>query len=188
MTKYPNMSQEEIDETIDKLGGEEGARRFLAGEFVLQFVGTTLTTIERVNPEKFIGKTWKFVEGETNLRAAELKSVDFSKVRFITSLIPEDDGSIAGEDKLFRLKQDESTPLGSNAFLALWVEKEHKTLESFYKNKGIDFIEFYGDVLYDGHSRFVLNLFRENHGGWRWGYLWLGKFRSARYVAICLAE
>ena len=185
--KYPHISEGTKDAVIDKLGGEEGAMRFLAGEVVLQFIDRKLQTTDPFDPTKFVGKTWKVIDTETDARAARLQEVDFARVNGEVCLRPEDGGAITGEEKLRRLREGGNILLGSNAFLALWREKDHQTLEWLFREKNASFFEFYGELLMDrGGSIFVLCVFREEHARWRWGYLWVGKDRTARHLALAI--
>lgn len=185
--KYPHISDGTKDAVIDKLGGEDGVMRFLAGEVVLQFIDRKLKTTDNFDLTKFVGKTWKIVDAETDVRAARLTEVDFAMVSGETCLRPEDDGVMSGSEKLRRLREGGNILLGPNAFLALWREKDHQTLEWLYHEKNASFFEFYGELLEDrGGSLFVLCIFREEHGNWRWGYLWIGQNRAARHIALTI--
>lgn len=186
--KYPRISEGTKDAVIDKLGGEEGVRRFLAEEVVLHFVGRKLKTTDSFEPTAFVGKTWKVVHAETDVRATLLSEIDFSRVNGETCLRHEDSGVISGNEKLRRLREGGNILLGATAFLALLNEKDHRTLEWLYHEKKASYFEFFGELLEDrGGSIFVLCIFRGEHGGWRWGYLWIGKNREARHIALTLA-
>lgn len=187
--KYPHISDETKDALIEKHGGEEGALRFLADEVVIQYVDRKLKTIDVFDPAAFVGKTWKIVDTEMDARAALLPEVDFAKVGGETCLRPEDNNTITGEEKLRRLREGSDILLGPNVFLALWREKDHQTLEWLYREKKASYFEFYGELLEDrGGNIFVLCIFREEHGNWRWGYLWIGRERTARHLALTIAS
>ena len=179
--KYPKIQFGDVEAAWNKLGGEEGAVRFLRGEFVL--VPTTVISFTGdFNPETFsgLGEGWKIIPGETDIRGESLPGLDFSKVRFETCL-KEGETFTTGEERLIRLKVGGHVRLGGKAFKTCW-ENRHLLPENWKKdeNKNIRYIFFDGLVLQDPlGSRYTLYMYW--HGGsWDWNYRWLGRDRNAR--------
>ena len=141
----------------------------------VQVIAMVLALVKNFNPVTFIGAGWKVLDAETDKRAEALDTVDFAAINLDTCLKPEDNGVITGEEKLKRMKDSGVIRLGVFAFLALWLEEGHKTLEWLFKNRGVTYIDFMGTVLEspDRH-RCVLCLSRRSVGGWHWGCSWLG--------------
>lgn len=142
------------------------------------------------DPVKFIGNKWSLVADEHDARCDALTEVDFSKVLFETCL-KDGETSITGEEKLKRLKANGNIRLGASVFLGFWedyqVRKEDSTLEHFYFEKGITYLDFFGDVLLGPFSlRGVLFLCRDVGGSWDWG--WLGRGWGARHFSASLAS
>ncbi len=129
----------------------------------------------------------KDIPGEQDRRAMALTEIDFGAINFENCFSKEDGLVISGEEKLRRLRDGRNILLGASAFLALWNEWEHQTLEALYQQRGTSVFEFFGNILEDqGGSRFVLCLFRAENRKWRWGYLWMGKRRSAEHLALTI--
>ena len=151
---------------------------------VIQPIATVLSTIKTFDPVIFISKGWKVLNYETDKLGANLTEVDFNKMVLETCL-KEGETSITGEEKLKRLKEGSNARLGLKAFLALWEEKDHATLEWLYKEKGVAYLDFFGDILeYPDGERCVLCLCRGSGGGWDWRYCWLGVgWDSTRFSA-----
>ncbi len=129
------------------------------------------------DPEQFIGKEWKTLSEEQDKRAQYLGEVDFSRAAFL-SCLKDGEKFVKGEEKLRRLKDSGRIRYGVTVFMGLWKNhqdnKEDSVLECLYREKGITYIDFFGDVLLspDGY-RFVLYLYRDDDGAWGWGCDWL---------------
>ena len=130
--------------------------------------------------KKFLGKSWKIDTDKRDTRSAELMEVDFSKVDFLTCL-KKGEPRITGEEKFFRLKRDEKIIRhGSTVFWGLWLDYQVKkwvsVLEHLYQDKGITYLDFFGDILlHSSHGTLsVLYLYRDDNGAWRWNYDWIG--------------
>lgn len=171
---------------FDIIGGIEGAKQLIAGEVVLVRASKVLLNRDDFNPGTFIGNGWRTIPKETDLRAATLSQVNFAAVIPETCVCDDDPHFITGHVKLARLRESGNILLGSSAFLALWGEEGHVTLEWLYKTKGVSFLEFFGTILEHSGSRFVLCLFRKENGGWRWSYLCLNKESYPTSFALTL--
>lgn len=182
-----------IQEDVISLPPEKFGRRFTAffkngARFIL---GDLKVATIPFDPVKFIGAGWAFwkgpeygdgLEGEEDRDkvSADLTEVNFDKVEFLTCL-EEGESSIAGEEKLARLKESGRILYGATVFAGLWhnhqmyKNKAESVLEKLYQKKRITHIDFFGDILFrnqDGR-RCVLRLRRRPVGQWLWGFLWL---------------
>lgn len=157
------------------------------GNAVIQMVARVLATVNLFDPVAFIGTGWKILKKESDKRAKALTQVDFTKVSFETCL-KEGETRITGEEKLKRFKDSGKIRLGAETFLALWQEKDHATLESLHKEKGLTYLDFFGDVLESPSGlRCVLCLYRRV-GRWSWCYSWLDNLWYDRHFSVSLAS
>lgn len=163
--------------------------RFLANGGRVILGGLKVATAS-FNLAKFVGENWAFwkgpkdgngLEGEEKRDKASvvITEVDFDKVDFLTCL-EKGESSITGEEKLIRLQRLHRTLFGANVFAGLWQDyqscqnKAESVLEKLYQQKGITYIDFFGDILrYPGGHRYVLYLYRHDGGQWSWRYYWL---------------
>lgn len=173
---------------FDIIGGLEGAELLISGEVVLVRSSHVLPNVDDFDSRTFIGGGWGVVSRETDPRAATLHQINFANVIPETCVRDDDPHFITGHVKLARLRETGNILLGSSAFLALWREAGHVTLEWLYKTKGVSFLEFYGTILEHSGSRFVLCLFRKENGEWRWSYVCLNKQSYGTSVALTLAQ
>jgi len=144
------------------------------------------------DPVRFIGEGWGIIPEERDLRSAELSEVDFFTAIFETCL-KEKETSIKGEEKLTRLKVGKSVRFGVTVFMGLWFDyeqcKEDSILERLYKEKGITYLDFFGDVLLGPRGfRSVLCLCRSAGGVWGWSYRWLDYDWNANNHSASLAN
>jgi hypothetical protein len=137
----------------------------------------------------FGGKDWNYwkgpldgkgLEGEPagDSRSATLQEVDLAQSDFLTCL-EGDETSIKGTEKNTRLKKSGRTLYGAAVFMGLWLDYqsrgEESVLETLFKEKGITYLDFFGDIFRDPNGNpFVLYLYRHGGGEWDWGYDWLG--------------
>lgn len=139
--------------------------------------------------EKFLGKDcsiWKGsadgdgLSGEEDIchQSMAITEVELSKFVF-RHCLKEGETSITGEEKIRRLNgMSNFIGFGPNIFLGLWedyqVNKENSALEWLYRNFGVTFMDFPGVILRlpDGY-RYVLYLYRNSDGEWRWDCFWL---------------
>lgn len=183
---------------------EEKIRYILArpGQKLQVIVNVILNCSARLDPAKFIRNGYGFWRGpvdgdglsgerDWDERSYALTQINFSQVAFLTCL-KDREPFVSGEEKYNRLKADGRIRLGANVFLALWldykVNGENSILEWLRKNKGITYLDFFGDILRDSFDiRSVLYLHGRG-GGWRWGCRWLGDGRNADASAAVLAS
>lgn len=147
----------------------------------------TLIVTESFNPEEFLGKGWTIWKGpidgdgfsgeeDIDPRSLALTEIRLDDILFETCL-REKERWISGEEKLRRLKAKQNIiRLGSNVFLALWLDRqrnrEHSVLEYFYQSKGITRLDFFGLILRDSPPAGSRNVLFFYQGGW--GLHWLG--------------
>lgn len=176
----------------------------------------TVSTVEQPKPPNlvldcsepldlasFLGKGWSVWRGpadgdglkgeeEQDVRSQALKRVDFgSQARFETCLRGE--SSVKGETKLLRLKETGGIRGAGNVFLALWKDYqargENSVLERLWKTRKIRYLDFFGLVLRDlDGDRFVLYLYRDGSGEWRWRCSWLDDDWLAGNFSLLLAS
>ncbi len=176
--KYGNVTMGQIEAVINKLGGEDGMKRFLSGDNNggRVIVGEPrIITIDRAQPfgpVKFLGQDWTIDEQDE--RSLVLAQIDLANVR-LKHMLEKGESRIKGEEKLKRLKKAGHIRLDAKVFQTLW---ENQTLipESWKEktNGNTTFIFFDGTVLRrpDGY-RCVLYLYWHD-GRWFWHYFWLG--------------
>ena len=135
--------------------------KFLANGF--RFVlGGLKVACAPFDPAGFIGKGWAFWKGpkdgkglegeeERDKTALALVEVDFD-ADYLTCL-EEGESSITGEEKLIRLRKLGRPLYGLAQFMGLWLDyqlcrdKSQSKLELLYQQKGITWIDFFGDIL-----------------------------------------
>lgn len=181
-----------VQKEIIELTPEEFGKRFTAflnnGCRVIVGQPKSLLT-QPFNPAEFIGKDWKTWKGpidgdglsgdeDIDPRSMILTEVELAKFIFEACILA-GEKSITGEEKLRRLKEKtEFISFGGSVFYALWLDyqnnKENSILEWFYRNFGVTFMDFMGQVLRNprGH-RHVLYLDRRGTGKWDWRCPWL---------------
>ncbi len=180
---------------VINLSPEEFGRRFtlfLKNSARTHTSGGLKITPRPFDPVKFIGEKWSLIPEEHDVRCDTLTEVDFSKVEFETCL-KDGESSIKGEEKLVRLKANGNTRLGATVFMGLWEDyqtnKENSVLDRLYKEQGLTYLDFFGDVLLYPHgNRYVLYLYRGDGGQWRWHCYWLGSDWSAHRRSASLAS
>jgi hypothetical protein len=156
------------------------------------------------NPVEFLGKDWATwrgsidgngLSGEEDIdsRTLAITEVELAKFVFETCL-KAGEKSVSGEEKLRRLKEKpEFIRFGGSIFHALWLDyqtyKENSILEWLYRNLGVTFMDFMGQVLrFPNGDRYVLYLDRNDDGKWRWRYGWLGSQWLASYPSVGCAS
>jgi len=175
----------------------KGDPEWFAGQFVkflangARFIfGGLKVTCASLNPAEFIGAGWMFWKGPKDGKGLEgeeerdkvslaLTEVDFDKADFLPCL-NEGEGSITGEEKLVCLRKLNRPLYGAIQFMGLWQDyqqcqdKAQSKLEQLYSQKGVTYIDFFGDILRtpDG-LRCVLCLCRDDDGSWDWRCYWL---------------
>ena len=192
----------ELQDEVISLPPEEFSRRFTAflkngARFV--FGGLKIATLP-FDPAKFIGEGWAFWKGRKDGNGLEgeeerdkgsvvLTEMDFDKAEFLACL-EKGESSITGEEKLACLIKSVCTLFGATVFMGLWQDyqsrqnKSETVLEKLYQQKGITYVDFFGDILRSPHgNRCVLCLFRLGDGRWRWHYLWLDDGWSERHLS-----
>lgn len=189
---WDQLDGDRLQTEVINLPSEEFGRRFTAflkngAKFI--FVGRKVACVP-FNSAEFIGKSWAFWKGpkdgsglegeeERDKASAAFAEVDFDRADFLTCL-KNGENSITGEEKLIRLKSSGRIRYGATVFMGLWENyqacenKGESVLEKLYQQKGITYIDFFGDVLrgQDGH-RCVLYLYRDVVGQWDWHCYWL---------------
>ncbi|MEK7080279.1 MAG: hypothetical protein AAB925_00400 [Patescibacteria group bacterium] len=161
--------------------------KFLANGARFIFGDLKVTTAP-FDPQKFFNKDWMFWKGpkdgdglngeeERDRASMALTEVDFEKTDFLTCL-KEGETSITGEEKLVRLRKLNRTLYGANVFIGLWQDyqqnKDQGLLEKLYQQKGVMYVDFFGDILRGPRGdRCVLCLYRGGDGSWDWRCSWL---------------
>lgn len=161
--------------------------QFIANGGRLIFGGLKVACVP-LDLQKFIGNGWAFWKGpkdgkgldgeeERDKASLLLSEVDLGETDFLTCL-EKGESSITGEEKLICLRKLNRPIYGTTQFMGLWRDYQQKkaesVLEKLYQQKGITYIDFFGDVLRDpGGDRDVLFLYRCDDGSWLWHYFWL---------------
>lgn len=137
------------------------------------------------NPVTFIGKGWKMEEQDK--RALSVTEIDFDKVSFETCLKTGESG-ITGEEKLKRHTKAKHVLADAKIGQTLYEEEGQKTLEYFFEEKAITWLELQGTILRSpGGRRYALYLYRSD-GRWDWSYYWLDLDRHADFPSLVLAS
>lgn len=181
-----------LQNEVINLSPEEFGRRFtvfLKNGARFNLGGLKVATVP-FDPAKFIDESWAFWKGpkdgnglegeeERDKASASLAEVNFDKMDFLTCL-KKGESSITGEGKFIRLKKLGRILFGANVFAGLWQDyqscknKAESVLEKLYQQRGITYIDFFGDILRDPNGRRdVLYLYRDDGGQWRWRCFWL---------------
>lgn len=167
------------DGDLERLLKDRGLLKQIVGLIMAAktVIGNLVIKSSPFDPVAFVGRGWRTVAEEHDARSAALTEVDFSKVDFVTCL-KEGESSITGEQKLERLKASGHLRFGATVFMGLWndylANGENCVLERLYQEKGITYLDFFGDVLLNpGGDRFVLYVYRSDAGEWVWRCYWL---------------
>ncbi len=189
---WDQLDGQKLQDEVINLSPEEFGRRFTAflkagARFV--FGGLKIACAKFDLVKFFDNENWTFWKGpkdgnglngeeERDRVSLSLTEVDFEKTDFLTCL-EKGESSITGEEKLIRLKKLSRPLYGANQFLGLWEDyqknKAASVLERLCQQKGITYIDFFGDILRGpGGGRCVLYLYRSGDGSWGWGCGWLG--------------
>jgi hypothetical protein len=160
--------------------------------------------IKPFDPAGFLGKDWVVwrgpvdsngLSGEEDIdpRSMALTEVELAKFVFETCLRA-GEKSITGEEKLRRQKEKpDFIRFGGNVFLGMWLDykayKENSILEWLYRNLGVTFMDFMGQILrHPNGSRNALYLYRNDDGEWYWDYSWLDRQWSASFPSVGCAS
>ena len=113
-------------------------------------IGSQVIKIDRTklfNPTDFIGAGWMIDEPQDE-KSLALNELDLAKVRFETMLKAIGESSVAGEEKLKRLKEANHTRLDARIFQILW-ENQQLIPESWKEkiNGNTRYIFFDGTIL-----------------------------------------
>lgn len=170
-----------------RLAHDENLFRKIVRE-VIQMV----VTARPFDPVKFLGAKWASIPEERDPGSAAFSEVDFSTAIFETCL-KEGESSITGEEKLARLKSGKNIRLGASVFMGLGedyqVGKRDSVLERLYKEQGITYLDFFGDVLLGPNgNRCVLCLCHDGDDVWSWGCRCLGGLWNADRGSASLAK
>lgn len=188
---WNQLDADNLHAEVASLSPEEFGRRFTAflkAGARFSFGGLKVACAP-FDPARFINKDWAFWKGpkcgdglngqeERDRASLALTEVDFEKVDLLTCL-KQGESSITGEEKLVRLRRIGRPLCGATQFMGLWQDyqqnKAQSVLEKLYQQKGVTYVDFFGDILRDpdGH-RHVLYLCRRVDGLWGWFYDWLG--------------
>ncbi len=141
-----------------------------------------------LNPETFIGQGWKIIAGETDERGEALTKIDFSEVKFETTL-KKGEISVGGEERLKRLKKSGHIRLGGKAFKACW-DNRHLFPESLKKDKNgnVWYIFFDGIVLLSPRGDRYVPCLCFRGGRWLWICRWLGGDWDANDLSAMLVS
>lgn len=198
---WDQLDGDRLHSEVAKLSPEEFGRRFTAflkAGARFSFGGLKVATAP-FNPAECIGAGWSFwkgpkdgdgLDGEEARDKASLvlTEVDFEKVDFLNCL-EAGESRIVGEKKLERLQGLGRTIYGTTVGWGLWLDYQQNgaqsVLEKLYQQKGITYIDLFGDVLRspDGF-RYVLYLYRSDDGSWNWDCTWLDDAWNARYFTV----
>lgn len=190
---WDQLCGDALQKDVIALTPEEFGRRFTS--FLLNgarfiFGGLMIAAVP-FDPAKFIDKGWAFWKGPkdgTGLEGEEerdkaslaLMEVDFEKADLLTCL-EKGESSITGEEKLICLRKLGRPLYGANQFMGLWQDyqscqnKADSKLEKLYQQRGVTYIDFFGDILRNPNgNRCVLDLYRHDDGdSCYWNYHWL---------------
>lgn len=153
---------------------------------------TTLLCSTPFDPVTFFNEPkWKKETKDEDKRGTALKQLDLTTILFETCL-KAGESRITGEEKLTLLKTSGKVRLGSNAFLALWQDYKargaNSALEWLRRNRGITYLDFFGEVLVrPSGCRYVPYLYFDG-GGWYWSYRSLGRVWLANFVSAVVAS
>lgn len=191
---WDGLDADKLQAEVISLTPEEFGRRFTAflaagARFIL---GGLKIACAPFNPSEFIGANWAFWKGlkdgnglegeeERDKASLALTEVDFAKADFPTCL-EKGESSITGEEKLIRLRKSGRILYGTTVAMGLWRDyqscqnKAESVLEKLYQQRGITYIDFFGDILRGPlGGRCALCFFRGGDGLWHWDCLWLGR-------------
>ncbi|TSC94641.1 MAG: Uncharacterized protein CEN87_362 [Parcubacteria group bacterium Licking1014_1] len=199
---WKQVDGEKLQKEVISLSPEEFGRRFT--EFIkagARFIfGGLKVACVQFDPAKFIDKDWAFWKGpkdgnglegeeERDKGSLALTEVDFAAANLLTCL-EKGESSITGEEKLIRLRNLGRPLYGATQFMGLWQDyqscqnKSDSKLEKLYQQKGIAYVDFFGDILrIPGGFRYVLCLCRRGDGSWYWSCSSLGLAWSDYYFA-----
>jgi hypothetical protein len=201
--RWDDLDGDSLQTKVINLMPEEFGKRFTAflhsGCRIIIIGNLKLIPNWRFNPVEFIGGDWTTWKGsidsdglsgeeDVDLRSLNLIEIELAKFLFETCL-KAGEKSITGEEKLRRLKEKpEFIRFGSNEFYALWLDyqanKESSILEWLYRNFGVTFMDFMGQILRDPRGRRDVLCFRRGNGRWIWDYPRLDLQWSARNPSI----
>lgn len=190
--RWKDLDHNRLQKNVISLTAEEFGKRFTAflNNDCRVIIGDSKSLLTKLfNPAEFIGKNWATWKGpidgdglsgeeDVDPRSLALAEVELARFLFETCLLA-GEKSVTGEEKLRRLKEKpEFIRFGGNVFLGLWHDyqtyKENSILEWFYRNFGVTFMDFIGQILRHPHgNRNVLYLRRSAYGEWYWRYYWL---------------
>lgn len=105
---------------------------------------------------------------EQDERSVMLESVDVSNIHLRSML--QDETIISGEEHLRRLKQHKYVRLDAKVFQTLWENQKVIPVEWRTSNDNPNHIFFDGTVLKNKHGRYVICLYWDIDGKWRWTY------------------
>jgi hypothetical protein len=199
---WEQLDGDHLQREVISLTSEEFGRRFTAflQSGCRMVAGDLKFATAPFDPAVFIGQGWAFWKGpkggnglegeeERDKASVSFTEVDFDKADLLTCL-EKGESSITGEEKLIRLKKLGCVLYGVTVFMGLWQNyqscqnKAESVLEKLYKQKGITYVDFLGDILrHPGGDRCVLYLCRAGDGQWRWGHDWLDIGWRARSVS-----
>lgn len=142
--------------------------------------------------KEFVGSAWELITDEQDERSAALTKVDLAKGNFfhcLTDAEVREGRVITGEEKLKRLKNCGRIRYGTTVFMGLWLDYEvrgkESVLERLHQEKGVTYVDFFGDILLDpSHDRCVPCLYRFVDGTWRWDCYWLDGGWRASHVSL----
>lgn len=105
-----------------------------------------------IDIEEFLGQGWKTMEDVQDKESLKLTEVDFSRVELVNCLHGQET-HIKGHEKLSRLKKEQGRVLyGTTVFMGLWQDYKNRgpdsVLEKLRIERNIDYIDFFGDVVY----------------------------------------
>ena len=196
-THWEQLDGEKLHAEVITLSPEELGRRFTmflknGARFIL---GGLKIACAPFNPADFIGANWTFWKGpkdgnglegeeERDKASLALTEVDFANADLLTCL-EKGESSITGEEKLLRLRKLGRPIYGTTVAMGLWQDyqqnKAGSVIEKLYQQRGITYIDFFGDVLRrPSGRRCVLCFYRDDDGQWAWHYSWLGGDWSSR--------
>ncbi len=199
---WDQLDGQKLQDEVIALSPEEFGRKFTAflkAGARFSFGGLKVACVP-FDPAKFLGEGWTFWRGpkdgdglngeeERDKASVVLTEVDFDKVDFLTCL-EKDESQITGEEKLIRLQKLNRVPYGVNVSAGLWEnyqscqDKADSILEKLYQQKGITYVDFFGDILRSPHGhRLVLYLYRRDDGSWYWHFGWLGRAWYGRFFS-----
>ena len=171
--RYADLTRAKVTAVFNKLGGMEGADRFLRGE--LELVEKVLKKhLINCDTQPFIPEGWKVVEHK---KGGEVES-DPGKIELYLCA-EQKDGSVEGH----RLREKLAGMLVMNANVLEYLVAHPELIPEEWKGK---FIFFWGTIYCYSDGRLSVRFLYWGDGRWNWYFHWLDYLWGGIYpAALC---